>query len=48
MQKLGATIKHVLRHENSEADAMANQGIDYKIAPPKKYSALLKHHDIVL
>jgi ribonuclease HI len=48
MQQLGATIAHVLRHENVEADAMANYGVDCKQFPPKKYSTLLKHHDIVL
>ncbi|HLC07124.1 MAG TPA: ribonuclease HI family protein [Candidatus Babeliales bacterium] len=48
MQKLGATIAHVLRDENSEADAMANHGVDCKKLPPKHYIALLKHHDIVL
>ena len=48
MQKLGATITHVLRAENAEADAMANHGVDCKIFPPKHYSALLKQHDIVL
>jgi ribonuclease HI len=48
MQKLNATIIHVLREENSEADAMANYGIDYKHHPPKHYIALLKNHDIFL
>jgi len=48
MQKIGATIAHVLRDQNSEADAMANHGVDCKIFPPKHYIALLKHHDIVL
>ena len=48
LQRFNATISHVLRHENSEADAMANHGIDYKKNPPKHYIALLKHHDIVI
>lgn len=48
MHQLGATIAHVLRHENVEADAMANHGVDSKSFPPKKYSALLQAHDIVL
>ena len=48
MYKLGATINHVLRDENSEADAMANYGIDVKHSPPKHYIALLKDHGIVL
>jgi len=48
MNQLGATISHVLRNENTEADAMANYGVDSKQILPKKYSALLQAHDIVL
>jgi ribonuclease HI len=48
MHQLGATISHVLRNENSEADAMANYGVDSKQILPKKYSALLQAHDIIL
>ena len=48
MQKFNATIVHVLRDENTQADAMANYGVDCKQAPPKHYSALLKQHGIVL
>lgn len=48
VQKLGATIAHVLRDENTQADAMANHGVDCKKVPPKHYSALLKQHDILL
>ncbi|HSC25138.1 MAG TPA: ribonuclease HI family protein [Candidatus Babeliales bacterium] len=48
MCQLGASIVHVLRHENSEADAMANYGVDGKVFPPKHYIALLKHHGILL
>jgi ribonuclease HI len=48
MRKLGATIAHVLRDENTQADAMANQGVDHKTVPPKNYIALLKEHDIFL
>lgn len=48
MNALGATVSHVLRHENTDADAMANQGVDFKIYPPKKYIALLHTYDIVL
>jgi ribonuclease HI len=45
---MSATVSHVLREENGEADAMANQGIDNKIFPPKNYIAQLKHYDISL
>src|SRR5436190_9829747 len=40
-----ASITHVLREENSEADAMANQGIDNKLFPPKHYLSQLKQYD---
>jgi ribonuclease HI len=48
MRKLGATITHVLRDENKDADAMANYGVDNKNIPPKNYIALLKAYDIFL
>jgi ribonuclease HI len=48
METVGATIMHVLREENGEADAMANHGVDCKLYPPKHYIALLKHHGIIL
>ncbi len=48
IQKLRATVAHVLRDENTQADAMANYGIDCKNIPPHKYIALLQSHDIHL
>jgi ribonuclease HI len=48
MHLLGATIAHVLRDQNTQADAMANHGVDSKNFPPKHYIALLKNYDIVL
>jgi ribonuclease HI len=48
IQKLQATVAHVLRDENTQADAMANYGVDCKNIPPKKYIALLQAHDIHL
>ncbi len=48
MTVVNATISHVLRAENSEADAMANEGVDMKIFPPKQYIAQLKNEDILL
>ena len=48
MHALNATISHVLRDQNTQADEMANHGVDCKIFPPKNYIALLKHHDILL
>ncbi len=46
--KWHATIIHVLRDQNTQADAMANHGVDSKKFPPKHYSALLKSYGIVL
>lgn len=48
MHKIGATIVHVLRDKNTQADAMANYGVDSKKLPPKQYTALLKSYGIVL
>ena len=48
MMKLGATISHVLRAENSEADSMANQGVDLKQLPPKNYIMQLNYYDIYI
>jgi ribonuclease HI len=48
MHALHATIKHILRDENEQADEMANHGIDCKKSPPKNYIMLLKQHGIVL
>jgi ribonuclease HI len=48
LMKFDATIAHVLRHENVEADAMANYGVKNKIHPPKKYIAMLHDHGITL
>ena len=48
MENLGAEIFHVLREENTQADEMANHGVDSKIFPPKQYLAQLKHYDIIL
>ena len=48
IQRLRATVAHVLRDENTQADAMANYGIDCKNIPPQKYIALLQAHEIHL
>jgi ribonuclease HI len=48
MQKLHVTIEHVLREKNTQADAMANHGVDSKIFPPKHYISLLKDYEIIL
>lgn len=48
IHRLCATIAHVLREENTVADAMANQGIKTKQFPPKKCRELLKNHGIVV
>jgi ribonuclease HI len=48
MLQFDATIGHVLRDQNIQADAMANHGVDSKNFPPKHYMALLKNYDIAL
>jgi len=48
INKLHATITHVLRDENEQADAMANHGVDCKKVPPQNYMMLLKQYGIVL
>ena len=48
IHKVRATVTHVLREENAQADAMANYGVDCKNIPPKKYIALLETHEINL
>lgn len=48
MHGFDVTIKHVLRAYNTEADAMANQGVEDKKYPPKQYIALLKSYGVIL
>ena len=48
IDELGATLYHVLRSENTEADEMANHGVDMKQLPPKNYISLLNSYDIYL
>jgi ribonuclease HI len=42
------TFLHVLREENSNADKMANVGIDKKVALPAEFIQLLSQYDIGL
>lgn len=46
LQNTHHTFMHVMREENTEADAMANHGIDKKRALPKALITLLAHHGI--
>ncbi len=41
-------ITHVMREENEEADALANEGIDKKIALPISFITMLEKHQIPL
>lgn len=41
-------IMHVLREENKEADALANQGIDKKRKPPQSFLDFLQQHHITI
>lgn len=42
------TVKHVLRHHNTEADAMANYGLDKKVPVPQEFIEALRKHEILL
>jgi len=42
------TFSHVLREFNSQADALANLGVDEKRIPPEPFLDLLARHDITL
>ncbi len=39
-------IVHVLREENKEADALANEGLDKKRKPPQQFLDLLQQNEI--
>ncbi len=42
------TISHVLRENNTHADALANEGIDAKIAAPANFIKFLQQHALSL
>ena len=48
LQGMNYNIAHVLREDNTNADEMANQGVDKKTRVPQKYLTLLEHHGILL
>lgn len=48
IERLGCVVTHVLRHENVQADALANQGIDQKKSMPPDFLLMINRHDIVL
>jgi len=48
IDKLDASLYHVLRSENVEADKMANHGVDTKQLPPQHYIDMLKRYDIYI
>ena len=39
------SIKHVLRHENSDADALANEGVDKKIPLTEAFTTWMASHE---
>jgi ribonuclease HI len=43
-----AKIEHVLRADNSNADAMANHGLDNKIPLPDSFVELLRKHGVTV
>jgi ribonuclease HI len=48
INQMNVTITHVLREENSNADEMANYGIEHKVFPPDIYIDQLKQHGIII
>jgi len=46
LEELTYECCHVLRVDNQEADAMANEGIDKKIPVPAGFITLLQQHDV--
>ncbi len=42
------TFTHVLREFNTQADALANQGVDEKRIPPQEFLDLLEKHGVPL
>ena len=42
------TLKHVLREYNTQADELANLGVDEKKIPPQEFLDLLAAHDVPL
>ena len=45
IKKLRAVIKHIPREENSHADGMANQGIDFKKPLPPAFTARVQSYE---
>ena len=41
-------LHHVLRHKNSDADALANLGIDRSVAIPQGFITMMQSHEIEL
>jgi len=46
LDDIAYNVVHVLREENTEADALANQGVDKKRKPPALFLDLLRKHEI--
>jgi ribonuclease HI len=48
IKALQATIHHVPREENSQADSMANKGIDLKKAVPAQFTTRLRAYEVTV
>lgn len=46
VKQFGARVMHTLRHDNKDADKMANKGVDDKKFPPKKFLEKLTQYEI--
>jgi ribonuclease HI len=45
---IGATVEHIMRENNKEADGMANYGIDCAVQIPQLFVRFLYDHNIIL
>lgn len=48
LENINVKFKHVLRHKNENADALANIAIEKKSNPTKLFTEILGEHDIKL
>jgi ribonuclease HI len=48
MRAMQAQIGHVLRADNAEADAMANEGIDKKVPLPADFIEMIRAHALAI
>jgi ribonuclease HI len=47
LKNFNYAIDHLVREENTQADALANQAIDYQVPIPETYKKLLQKYEII-